>query len=365
MRVSYACAAIALAVSGVGVIASLSAGDWRPSALVRMSFGEPMSALARRADPSFVLVDPQAHYDGVYFYAIARDPLARGEAHALIDRASYRYGHAGFGWLAWALSLGNARAVPGALLILGLTGAALAAWAASRLAHELGRTPWGGLVVALSPGIVFAVTADTSEPVGLAAVALGLLMWSRRRWGWAAAALTAACLIKEPFLLVPAGLAAWEVIEWLRGRKPDALRARAFALVAGPVAFGAWYVYLRVTFGAWPFTSEAHDFLDFPFSGWADSFRRAANLATGSFDRMQVGHASVALLAVIGGILLLAMLRALRMRSWLDPVFLLTALLIFSLNWLGVLYPKDLVREATLALALAPAILAGRRNPVA
>ncbi len=362
-RVAFSCAAIAVAVSGIAVIATLSVNDWRVSALVHMSAEEPMAEIAREADPAFAFVHFQSHYDGVYFYAIAVDPLARDEANTLIDAAPYRYGHAGYGWLAWLASGGgNPSAVPAALLGVGLAGVAVAAYAVSLLARELGRSGWAGLVVALSPGAVYAVTADTSEPVALAATALALLAWARHRWGWAGIALVAACLIKEPLLLLPAGLVVWEAIKVLRGRRAPDLGRRAIAILAGPVAFGAWAVYIYDRFGEWPFAHPSGEFLTWPFTGWVDSLRRAARLAAGPFDASQIGNASVALLAVVGAALLIGMIRAMRFRSWLDPIFLMYAMLIFSLNWLGLLYPKDLIRETTVPLVMLPAVLLGTRS---
>ncbi|MEX2555739.1 MAG: hypothetical protein WEB06_08910 [Actinomycetota bacterium] len=361
-RVALSCATAAVAISAVAVLATLSVRDWRVSTLVRMSAEEPMARLARETDPGFAFVHFEAHYDGVYFYAIANDPFARGEAHRLIDAAPYRYGHAGYGWLAWIVSFGRASAVPAALLGLGLAGMAIAAYVSSLLARELGWSGWWGLVVGLSPGAIFAVTVDTSEPVAMAATALALLAWTRRRWGWAGIALVAACLIKEPLLLVAAGLGVWEALRVLRGqRSPDLLR-RGLAIVAGPVSFGAWAIYLRATFGEWPFSHPSNEFLVFPFTGWADSLRKAADLAMGSFDQSQIGNAAVALLPVTGAALLIGMVRAGRLRSELDPIFLLYALLIFSLNWLGLLYPKDLIRETTIPMALLPAVIASVRR---
>ncbi|MGH2726735.1 MAG: AZOBR_p60025 family cell surface glycopolymer formation protein [Actinomycetota bacterium] len=363
-RVGIACAAIAVAVAGIAVVATLSVHDWRVSALVHMSAEEPMSKIAREADPGFEFVHFQSHYDGVYFYAIAVDPLARDEAHTLIDAAPYRYGHAGYGWLAWLASGGgNAAAVPAALLAVGLAGVAVAAYATSLLARELGWSSWAGMIVALSPGAIYAVTADTSEPVALAATAFALLAWARRRWAWAAVALVAACLIKEPLLLVPTGLAVWESIRVVRGDRAPELGRRALAILAGPIAFGAWAIYLNDRLGTWPFTHPSEEFLVAPFTGWVDSLRRAARLAAGPFDASQIGNASVVLLTIIGAALLIGMIRALRFRSWLDPIFLMDALLIFSLNWLGLLYPKDLIRETTVPLLLLPAVLLSGRDP--
>lgn len=355
-RIALVCAAVAIFVCGGAAAVSLSVRDGRMSALVRMSGQEPMATLAREADPSFSFVQPQAHYDGVYFYAIARDPLARGRAHELIDKAAYRYGHAGYGWLAWLLSGGKASAVPAALLALSLAGVAVAAVAFSLLAVELGLSPWLGLVVAFNPGVVYATTADTSEPIALAVLALTLLAWTRGRYGWAAVALAAGCFIKEPLLLVPVGLGIWMIFDAIRGRATIRW-TRVAALAAGPVLYGGWFIYLRNVFGVWPSQQPSDEFLTAPFTGWIDSLRRAAEFATGPFETMQIGNTSVALLISVGAVLIAGMVLALRARNAIAPVFLLLALLVFSLNWLGVLYPKDLIREVSLAFALLPFVI--------
>jgi len=309
-----------------------------------------------------VFVHPEAHYDGTYFYAIARDPFAQGEAHRLIDRSAYRYGHAGYGWLAWIVSFGQGGAVPFALLIVALAGVGGAGFAASLLARAFGWSGWWGLLVALSPGIVFAVTVDTSEPVAAAFLLMGLLAWKQERWGLAAVWLAAACLTKEPLLVVPVGVAAWELVELRRGRGIEGIRKRIALLAIGPVLFLAWYIYLRATFGVWPFQQEAQDYLTFPFVGWIDSMRKASVLARGSFQAMQVGNAAVPLLAVWGAAMIVGLVRARKVHSFVEPVFILMALTVLSLNWLGVLFPKDLIRETALTMLLLPLALAGRRT---
>ena len=45
-----------------------------------------VSKLALKGDPTFRLRGESGFYDGAYFYAIARDPLATGEAHHLLTR---------------------------------------------------------------------------------------------------------------------------------------------------------------------------------------------------------------------------------------------------------------------------------------
>jgi hypothetical protein len=359
--IALACAAAAIAVSGIAVATSIEPVDWRVSALVHMSETEPLAPVARASDPKFVFVNQEAHYDGVYFYAMARDPFARGHEHTLIDRPAYRYGHVGYGWLASVASFGRAKAVPAALLMLGLVGIGVAGFAGSLLAREFGWSGWWGLVVAGSPGLIFAVTANTSEPVAAAFLTLGLLAWAQKRWRFAALWFAAMCLTKEPLLVVPVGLAVWELVEHARGRAREGSLERVALLAIGPVLFLAWYAYLRVTFGVWPFQQEAQDFLTFPFAGWIDSMRRAGELARGSFQASQVGNAAVALLAVWGLVLIIGFVRARKFEAFIHPVFILMALVIVSLNWLGLQYPKDLIRESAMTLLVLPLAIAGRR----
>src|SRR4051794_27494750 len=164
---------------------------WKPSVLVHVGDAEPMGGLARASDSGFVLVPMANHYDGTYFYAIARDPFARGKEHTLIDRPAYRYGHPGYGWLSFVASLGIDSLLPWGMLLVALACAAVAGGAAAALAGELGLSPWWGLSVALNPGLVYSVTALTSEAAGLAALFGGLLAWRRGRWVAAAVILAA------------------------------------------------------------------------------------------------------------------------------------------------------------------------------
>jgi hypothetical protein len=362
-RVGLVCAAIALAIAGVAVVATLGWNGWKISVLVRMSSNDPIAPYALKTDPGFELGAPGVHYDGVYYYAIARDPLARGVAHGLIDRPAYRYGHAGYGWLAWALSGGRGRDVPLALLEINLVAIVLAAFGASALARAYGWSAWGGLVVAFNPGVVYATTIDTSEVLGIALLVWALLAWTRCRWTLAAVALTALCLVKEAFLLVPIGLAVWELVEVRRGRGAADLGRRLALLAIGPVVYTGWYVYLRERFGHFPF-QEARDLTTLPFRGWWDSFHMAATMGMHEeYPYPQIGQASIPLMATVGGVLLFALVLSLRLRTRFDPVFALLAGLGFCLTWLGVLFPKDLIRELAIPLALAPAVFAGAVRP--
>src|SRR5829696_1186134 len=79
------CAAAAVVTCLAAALAVMRPHDYRPRALVHMSGGEALAGVARATDRNFVLYPVSSHYDGVYYYAIARDPLARRDEHRLID----------------------------------------------------------------------------------------------------------------------------------------------------------------------------------------------------------------------------------------------------------------------------------------
>lgn len=359
--ISLWCAIATVLIALVPVGIAVQRAGWTPSVLVRMEADERVASVARAADPEFHFVG-EAHYDGVYFYAVATDPFATGEAHELIDRAAYRYGHAGYGWLGWIASLGQPAAVPMALLAVGLAGLGVAAAATSRLSAVLGWTPWAGLAVAFNPGLTYSLTALTSETVGAAFVALALLAWVQRRYAWGAAAAAAACLVKEPFVLVPAGLALWECGRWLAHRDLGTTIRRIAMLSAGPLLFACWYVYVRLQFGEWSFEATEGFFAVPPF-GWFEAIGEASDMARGADLPSQLGAASAPLLAAVGAALTFGIVRAVRVRNPVAFVFVLLALLALSLRPLGVLFPKDALRELSIPLLLLPLVLAAKSMP--
>jgi hypothetical protein len=349
-----------VAVSGAAALFTIAFSDWQPSVLVRMSDSDAMAEVARSYDPAFVLVPAEAHFDGVYFYTIALDPLGLSDEHTRIDLYEYRYGHAGYGWLGALVAFGDAAKVPVSLLLLGLAGIGSAAWAVSRIADHLGRSAWWGSIVAVNPGLVLSVTLLTSEPVGVGLAALGLLLWLRQRVVPAGVLLAGACLVKEPFVLVPAALLAWEAIQALRHRAHPGVAGRSFILCASVVPLALWYLYLRIRFGVFPF-QRAPDVFGMPLAGWFDSFRRGVGLVRSGAS--QVGTVTITLLVIVASAMLVGTARALRLRSPFDVIFLIFAALATVFNWLLLVFPKDLVRELIVPLLLLPAVV-GRAWPI-
>ncbi len=352
--VPLACAVAALAAAGAGVVASLHWQGWDTSALVRMHDTLPLAKLAVHDQPTFRLRHGSGFYDGAYFYAIARDPLATGQAHHLLNEAPYYWGHPAYGWLSWLASGGGRpRAVPDALLAVGLLSIFVAGAAASLLACALGWSSWGGLVVALNPGLVFAVYSDTSESLGAALLLLALAAYARGRRGWAAGLLAALCFVKEPLVLVPLAIGAWEL--WRMRRPPF--------IAAAVVPAALWWLYLRIHLGAFPF-GQGSERLTAPLAGWKRALLDAASQSWNpGGDTAQLGEAAVALIIVVGLAILIGGIYALRLRSVVAPAFLAIAVLYACITPNGVQYPKDLIRELALVLTLLPFVLAARATP--
>ena len=100
---------------------------------------------------------------------------------------------------------------------------ALSAYLLSRIAVELGRSPWWGLLSVFNPGLIVALTLDTTEITLAAAMLLGLLLWLRHQ-RLAGVVIAAACFAKELGWALPVGIGLVEVADvarrWYRSSVP-------------------------------------------------------------------------------------------------------------------------------------------------
>ncbi len=323
-----------------------------------MASTDPIARLVTSLDPGWVWA--RAHYDGIYFYAIARDPLGLGSAHALIDAAAYRYGHPGYGWLAGVLAGFDPRWLPLTLVLASLASCFAGGLGAARIGQPLGSSGMSGLLVAMNPGIVFATANDTSEAVGSALLVLTLWAWLARRYRLAGLLCVPLCFVKEPLILVPCALIAWESMRLLRGGTRDAWLRRVVVLVPGPALYLVWVLWIHAVTGAWSFQGQGLLTLPLPFLGWFRTLRLAATLSVDSFSSMQVGEAALPLGLVALATIVLGLGRAARLRQPVDVAFLFVALLACFLAWRQLLYPKDLIRSLTFVWVLLPPVLVAR-----
>lgn len=352
--VALLCGIVAFTAGIVAVMFVISIHGGNVSALVRMDPLEPMAAVARGFDEDFVLL-PEGHYDGVYAYTIAIDPIASGTHHDLIDYPAYRYGRAGYAWVSGFFTFGRASALPLTLVGLNLISLAIAGYAVSRLAVLFDWPALSGMAIALNPGILIGTTLDTSEPFSAALMAMGLLAWFHRRHVVAAALLALLCLVKELFIAVPIGLLIWELT---RGdRAWSTRRAEVLLLGSTLLPLGIWWVYLYGVFGEWPFAQPW--LVDSPGIGYLDTMFRAAVLSSAGFDQNQIGILSLCLVLVVALAIVFAAVRAFRARTPIDMIFLGFVAIVSALSWWQLLYPKELFRVLAIPLLLIPAVLAG------
>lgn len=239
------------------MIATLRTAGWSLTVLPQVAAHTKLGFLARTLEPGFHTVSGNG-YDGQFYWGIAVDPLATGTAHTAFDKASYRYGHPLYGWLAWLVSAGQARAIPAALALIGLASLFAAAAAAAAIGYSRGRSGWESLFVSLSPGLLTSAANDLAEPLAVALLLGVFAVYIRGRnvATWILLALLP--LAKEPLILVLVAVAGYE----LAAHRPR--RAAAFLSAAIP-AF-TWWVYARIQLGAW-FTTGVSA-LGPPLVGW-------------------------------------------------------------------------------------------------
>lgn len=228
-----------------------------------------------------VVVVPGTGYDGQWFYGLALDPLLRENLTAGFDMPRYRAGRPLLGMAAWLLAAGRAEVVPTALLAVGPLALAVGAAAVARLAVAAGRSRWWGLGFCAIPGVVVGVTHATAEPLGLAAVAVGLSLTVAWRAGrghpaLAGLAFAAAALTKESYLvfaLVAAAVVAVDAAGPPRSSRPSRVRAAAWVLLPGIAALAAWMGYVAVQVPPSAGDVRAVDAVGWPGVGWLAALR--------------------------------------------------------------------------------------------
>jgi uncharacterized membrane protein (UPF0136 family) len=331
------CGLLAVLVVAVALAVTLRPVGWNLSALPRVDANTGMGAAARALDPGFRTIHPGA-YDGQFYWGIAVDPLATGTLPRSFDKASYRYGHPLYGWLGWLASAGRARAVPAALVLIGVASMFVAAAAAVALGLARGRSGWEGLFVVFNPGLIAAVVNDLAEPLAVALLLVALLALVRGRWVPAWICLALLPLAKEPLIVVPLVVAVWELAH---GRRRSAARLATTILPAL-----LWWTYMRIDLGA--FFTSGDTALGAPLSGW-----RSALLGQG-----RSGGIAVAVLVALLVLLVIAALQAARTRGPVELAYLTLAALAIYLAPNATVAFTTAMRNTAFLLVLVPFVIA-------
>ncbi len=178
-------------------------------------------------------------YDGQAFYYVADDPFLQHRAY----RDAFRYQRIGYPLAIWAASLGRRGWRPAAMLGVNLAAVLLVAYLSAQIIalYGEGASVWWALVCALNPGLLIGVQLDLAEPLALALALAGLLLYLRRKIGWAALLFALAMLTREVAVLFLAPILVAEVA---------ARRIRStVALALAVVPYLAWQAILLRAFG--------------------------------------------------------------------------------------------------------------------
>ncbi len=207
--------------------------------------------------PPGALVSSPRGYDGQFFYVQALDPLLLHAATVDALRASgeaFRMQRVGYPALAALLAGGHRGAIPFALLAVNVLLLLAVAAAFAIYARRQGWSTLWALAVALMPGMLLATVRDLSDPLAMAGLLSGLLLWrGGRRWP-AALALTVAVLTREVMMLAVVAVAAEACVRGYRARATaGAWRAsvsRVWPVVVIPsTIFAGWQAYLTARYG--------------------------------------------------------------------------------------------------------------------
>jgi hypothetical protein len=238
-------------------------------------------------------------------------------------------------------------------MLLSLSGIAIAAWSASRLSVLFSKTPWGGLLVPMIPGILYAASISTTEAFSAGLIGFVLLAWLHNRIVVAAVLMICMCLTREHFVMIVASLALWELLQARRNHAwPADLDTRIAALMIGPAVLTGWYIYVHDQLGMWPFEFEDGNFGG-PFGGWLEMVRISYGLAGGTFEQSQIGSTTPPTQIAIAVLLVVASIRALRFSSPIDGAVLGLVAIVFLTGWRSLIYPHEIVRTASTTELLA------------
>jgi hypothetical protein len=204
-------------------------------------------------------------YDGQFYYRLALAPfdLRQPLYGVKVDEPAYRMQRIVYPVLAWAVSLGQPRLVPLALLLVNLTGIAAIAFLAIRLTRRLDLPALAPFAIMLWPGFLVTLTHDTTEILSAAFVMAALDRYFAGRLVAFAIFGAIATLTRETGALVLGGLFVYEVLSWnLR---------RAIACGLAIVPFLVWRQMQTVIWGTVP-SSAAMDVLNWPLVGIMQAF---------------------------------------------------------------------------------------------
>ena len=212
--------------------------------------------------------DGPVGYDGQYYFGLAADPVHAKDYTGI--ESGIVYSRVGYPALIRVASAGQVAAMPYAMIVINMLAVLAGTFAVGRWLRRRDLPAWPALLYGLSPGLIFAVTHDLTEPLGFALVTIAVLLFERHLW-FSAGVFALAALTRETAVPFALGGAACLLL----GGRRDWRRAGGFVVVSClplllcRVAAGAytnkatqevdhtkrWYAPFHGFFPGWPFDS--------------------------------------------------------------------------------------------------------------
>jgi hypothetical protein len=250
LHAAVACALAAMAIACAFAVLLLSKRGFDAGTLVVA--GDQFTDARRVPIP---VERHSAGYDGQFYYRLALDPFTHqwSENGMRLDVPTYRQQRILMPLVAWAVTGGNARAIPNAILIINIAAVGLLAWSSARIVEKSGANAWWSAAVWMYPGWIITMTRDCAEIVEVALLVTTILAIESHRTVLGPIVATCAALAKETALL--------------------AIAASAFAAPAVLIAIAAQLGFKFTLFHVWhaaPSLGTGH--FSIPFSGLMHSF---------------------------------------------------------------------------------------------
>ena len=224
--IPLACAVVALAAAGAGVVASLHWQSWDTSALVRMHGNLPLARLAVRDDPSFRLRESR----GSTTVPTSMRSRAIPSRPARPTGCSTRLRTTGA-----ILRMGGSRGLRAAEAgpapsPMRCSRSGCSSSSSREAPRASSRRRWAGHRGAGSSSRSTPVSSSPSTPTRASRSARPCsssvsLAYVRGRRGWALGLFAALCFVKEPLVLVPLAIGAWELWRTRRSAAPASSRS--------------------------------------------------------------------------------------------------------------------------------------------
>jgi hypothetical protein len=298
--------------------------------------------------------------DAPSFLAVARDPFGTGHGFPgdpLAQGVAYRFGRLLLPLFAWALALGNRRAIPWSLAVAFTISVAAWVTVTGEFVTRAGRKRMRVWMVIVCPFSALWIGAPmiVAEPLAAALVLLVYLLHSDGRDGEVKLFAAAALLARETTVI------AFAPLIW-RAWKNEGIRGVERWLLVG-VPYAAWSVWVLFRVGNFPLLDPASNrraaFAP-PFVGWLETLQRP-------FDHGQPVGLAIGAVTIAAAIVVLV--RTPPSRRLLAWAAVASAALIPCFGWSVWEYPTEALRvmlptHALLIVALCEC-RPWRRHPVA